>query len=497
VPGRLTTVRKPDGGTWTYSFLPGGKLAEVRDPLGGVRKYLYDALGRATHEVDPLGNVTEYILDAAGAPVRKLLPTGHAQPLPEDPNAPDPTAAPLAANPAEYQFGRLIRPAHTQRPTRTELAALALPSAVASLVTWRSDPDPVAARQTKHPVKPLGGAWWPAPDRGRIFNALGKLTEQVDEQGRTRHWTYDASGNLASHRDFDGSVWQHDYGTWHLPIRVTSPIGAVTRYTYTTQEQIASCTDPGGTVSEYGYDLNGGLAEVRRHGRLRERYERDAAGNLLAKFGADGRLLLRREIGAAHLLTRRILASGEEHHLQHDTAGRPTRLATRRDSIACAHDGLGNRLSEIRDGLGVEQAFEGWMRPAEIRYFGAFTVRIARSGTTTTLTDPTGRRHVLEQPHPGIVRRHLPDGGIETSQFDHRGLCDFKHLQASDGRIWTRRYDWSGEGALRQVQDSLDGLIRHSHDRAHRQSARAARPFRRVAARGQSPGRGQWRALQP
>ena len=75
--GRRTIVRRPDGGIWTYRFLPGGKLFEIADPLGGVRKLLYDTLGRVTYEVDPLGNgITAYVLDAAGEPIRKVLPKG-------------------------------------------------------------------------------------------------------------------------------------------------------------------------------------------------------------------------------------------------------------------------------------------------------------------------------------------------------------------------------------------------------------------------------------
>src|SRR5205814_10530182 len=108
----------------------------------------------------------------------------------------------------------------------------------------------------------------------------------------------------------------------------TNPIGARKHLTYTTNEQIASCLDSGGTLSEYRYDVADRLIEVKRHGVVRETYQRDLAGNLIGKYAADGRELLRREIGAGILLTRRILTSGDEHRFTYDHAGRWTALTT-------------------------------------------------------------------------------------------------------------------------------------------------------------------------
>lgn len=467
--GRITTVTRPDGGQWLYRFSPAGRLEEVVDPLGGAAKLLYDGEGRLTHEVDPNGNVTQLLYDPAGAPIRKIDPLGHQATLPEDINAPDPLAQRVAANAAEYHHGRLIDVDAIRPPNAAELATLALAPRAHLLAAMRADPDPAAAAEIPFEVPPLGVAWWPAPRHGRVFTDLGKLVGQPDDAGRMRRWTYDASGNLASHTDFDGATWHYDYGAWHLLLGQTNPLGAETRFDYTTNEQIASCIDAGGSLSEYRYDQRDQLIEVRRHGVVRETYRRDAAGNLVAKYGTYGRELLRREVGPGNLLLKRSLASGDEHRFAYTPTGRPRLIASSADRVECDYDGLGNSIAELRNGRGITHRFEGWRQPAETIYFDRFMVRIERpTAGALTLIDPLGGRHVIEHRGHGIVVQRFANGSIETAQFDNLGRCLFKHLEREAGVGWSRRYDWSGEGELRRIQDSRHGEILHQYDPAHR-----------------------------
>lgn len=470
--GRRTLVRRPDGGTWAYKFLPNGRLSEIADPLGGVQKFLYDELGQATHEVDPLGNITKFMLDASGAPVRKILPTGQSLELPEESDSSGPRAERVATNAAEYHFGRLLGPRRTAPPSASRFSALDIPTTARALAAWRPEPDPLAERETPYEVKPLGGPWWPAPRRGRVFNALGKLVAQHDDEGRVRSWTYDASGNLESYRDFDGGDWRYDYGAWHLLRAVTTPTGASTRFGYSTNEKTESCLDPANTLSEYRYDLADRLIEVRRHGVVRETYRRDLAGNMIAKYGADERLLLEREIGPGNLLKRRSLASGEDHRFVHDALGRCVEAVTKKDAVARTYDGLGRLVSELRNGRGFEFR-HGADGISEAVWFGRFTMRFERGKAgSLAITDPTGGRHLLRFPGGGLVVASFANGSEETCQFDERGRCLFKDLRRPGAPAWTRRYHWSGEGELRRVEDSLLGEVLHDYDAAHRLSGR-------------------------
>jgi len=365
VPRRVTKVRRADNGEWTYFFDAAGGLAKIRDPLGGIQKFIRDETGQVVMELDPNANATRIIYDATGAPVAKINPLGHRITLPEDRNAPHPMGHRVAANPAEYEYGRMLNTRRITLPSREQAESFPLSRESRSLVCVRSFQEQNPGTTTTFDVRPLGALWWPAPEHGRIFNDFGKLVEQQDEFGRRRRWTYDASGNAADYTDFDGGKWLYENGSWHLLREVVDPMGAKVRFSYTTNGQVSCCTDAGGTHSEYGYDVKDHLVEVKRHGVVREKYSRDAVGTLTAKHAGDGRPLLQFEIGPGNLPTKRILASGDEHSFDYDKSGRCLIAATKKDSVEFAYNALGNCCAEKRNGQGVEHRFQGRRVPAE------------------------------------------------------------------------------------------------------------------------------------
>jgi len=475
IPGRVTKVSRADGGVWTYLFDESGGLIQVLDPLGATRKFVRDEVGRVTTEIDPNENPTRIVYDAAGAPVAKVTPLGHRLPLPEDPNAPDPLMHRVAANPAEYELGRLLELDSIIMPDPGEAQNLPIAYEIRRIVATRAEANGAIGRP-RFDVRPLGIRWWPRPERGRVFNELGKLIEQHDEMGRQRRWTYDASGNMADYFDFDGGKWVYDYGSWHFLLGQTNPLGATVRFSYTVEGTLTSFTDAGGTRSDYVYELRDCLAEVRRHGRVRDRYVRDAAGNLVSKYGADGRLLLKIEIGPGNLPTKRTLASGEEQTFEYDDSGRCLLAATQKDAVEFAYDPLGNRCFDGRNGKGIEHYFGGWQALVESVFFDRFAVGYERRRDgTAVITDPGGKKHRTSFKPFGIVEWQFSNGSRQTAQYDNQGRCWLKCVHRSDGPMWSRRYEWSGEGELRRVQDSALGETRHEYDVAHRLRRRVLR----------------------
>jgi RHS repeat-associated protein len=469
VPRRVTKVRRADNGEWTYFFDAAGILAKIRDPLGGIQKFLRDETGQVVMELDCNNNATRIVYDPSGAPVAKITPLGHRIALPEDSNAPDPLGHRVAANPAEYEYGRWLDLKAITLPDACVTQGLPLPFEAKRCVSTRPQGVNPKANGDGFRVRPLGALWWPAPEQGRIFNDFGKLVEQQDEFGRRRRWTYDASGNVADYTDFDGGKWSYENGSWHLLREVVDPMGAKVRFSHTTNGQVSSCTDAGGTHSEYGYDLKDHLVEVKRHGVVREKYSRDAVGTLTAKHAGDGRPLLQFEIGPGNLPTKRILASGDEHSFDYDKSGRCLIAATKKDSVEFAYNALGNCCAEKRNGQGVEHRFQGWRVPAESVFFGRFSVRYKRQpDSALVIIDPGGKKHYVRCLEHGLVERQFSNGSHEFSQYDGQGRCLFKCAQRVAGQVWSRVYQWSGEGELHRVLDNLHGEVRHEYDAAHR-----------------------------
>lgn len=467
VPGRVTHVTRPDGGVWTYKFNAGGGLEEIRDPLGGSQKIVRDAAGRPTLDIDPNGNAATYQYDGAGEAVAKVDSLGHRTPLPEDPNEPDPLSHRVAANALEYEFGALVDFRTCELPQPSVVATLGLSAPDRSLVVSRLTPAASLGAQT-FDVPPLGVLWWPEPASGQVFNEFGKLVQQYDLFGRRRTWSYDESGNESSLIDFDGSRWTYDFGTWHFLRRIVNPLGVEVRFDYTSYGEVSAFVDAGGCRSEYGYDLKDRLIEVRRHGKVRDVYSRDASGNLIAKHDGNGREMLRIDIGPGNLPVRRALASGDVHELTYDASGRTVLARTQSDNVEIAYDAAGRCVSEKRNGLGFTRTYADNEPQSEMTILGRFVVRYRWDARTLSIVDPGGASHQVEFLGHGLIERRLANGTCETAQYDNLGRCLFKCATRLDGRVWSRRFSWSGEGELRQVTDNVDGTTSYEYDAAHR-----------------------------
>jgi RHS repeat-associated protein len=250
---------------------------------------------------------------------------------------------------------------------------------------------------------------------------------------------------------------------------LVNPLGAKARFSFTPEGKLASCTDAAGTRTEYGYDLKDQLVEVRRHGTVRERYTRDAAGNLLAKHAADGRLLVSVEPGPGNLPAKRILASGDEQSFEYTAAGRYKSATTMRDAVEFDYDSLGNRRLDKRNGVGMEHRFSRRFALSESVFFDRFRISYRwDSDGSLTIEDPGGRSHqIWKRPH-GLVERRFSNGTEEVVQYDNLGRCLFKTARRHKYPVWTRRFEWSGEGELRREWDGSIGEIRCEYDAAHR-----------------------------
>ncbi len=466
-PGELTQVTRGNGGTWDYRYQL-GHLRSITDPLGGVEKFVYDDQGKLIQELDTNGNATDVVRDDTGAIVGKRDPFGNFKAEPRDLNAPDPRAHRVARNAAEYEFGRLINiePRHTARPA-TESA----PSET------NQPPESYVEKANLFSSANLGFVvgreWWPEPSSGRQFDATGDLIQQIDRRGNSRRWMYDGNGNVTKFVDFDGGAWKYQYQSWNQLVSETNPLGLTNRMEYDSQENLTAFIDAGGTRSEYAYDLKDELVEVRRHGQLRERYQRDSEGNLVGKYAADGRLLMLREIGAGNLLTKRVLSSGEQQTYAYDEQGRFLNANTNKDSIEFEYDALGNRSLEKCNGRGVVHDYRGWRQFGESLWLDKFRIAQSQSADNTmVISDPMGGEHRVRTLSDGRVERRYSNGTVETLSYDELGRCESKTVERMGAKLWQRDFQWSGEGELRQVDDSFAGTTRHQYDAAHRLSGR-------------------------
>ena len=416
---RMTVVTRRDGGDWTYFYDETGVVTRIAAPDGGLVRFNRDESGRLAEEVDPLGNKTRRVFSAAGAVIGRIDPLGTYRPKSDDSTGPPPHRVP--ANPAQWDFGDRwvgIAPEPSERPTRET-------------------------------------------------DDFGLLFRESFPDGTQRRWVYDANGNVAKHVDREGHATSFEYLSWNMLAAETDALGGRVRYRYAPHRHVTACIDAGNTLSEYGYDANERLTEVRRHAVVRETYRYDVAGNLIAKFDADGKQLLAMDYGPANLPVVRRLASGDVHEFKYDASGRYLSAKTAAFAVAFAYDDQGRRVRDERDGLGVRHTF-GPDGLRESVVLGKFRVGYdPRPANEVVVTDPTGATHRLRFHRHGRVERQFANGTSEVSVYGEGGRC-LERVRAGVGGEWARRYRYSPEGDLSAVTDSVQGETTYRYDGAHR-----------------------------
>jgi RHS repeat-associated protein len=458
-PDKRYTRVTEGGADWEYHYDSDGVITKVIDSYGGVLRRELDADGRMSVEIDPAGREMRWLYDVDGAHYARTDRFGNLFPPElEMPVVPNPFARELPYTSAEWLFGSLWDAARASgRPSQ-----LALPDIVPFSLRTQS-------QTYLRPLTSLRQGRGPSFDGPKIEkDALGRKIREVDELGRWRQWEYDATGNLVAERDLEGRVVRQTTTSWNLLGERRNALNDVVRYAYSPLEEIVSIIDPLGHESRYDYDLSKRLVRVHRHGRIREEYVYDRVGNFIEKRDGAGQILFRNEIHENCLVTKRHLTSGGIHQFGYDKRGRITEASTERHVVQTAYDNMGQRLKDIRDGAGVERRREAdrWIT----QIFGQYTL-IQQDGVgKIEVRHPSGHTTVLDWDNTGTVRRQCANGTTELLQYSKEGRLQGRLTFRSHGGSsrWGTRYEYSAEGDLLEVSDSVRGSIRFEVDAAHR-----------------------------
>jgi RHS repeat-associated protein len=447
-----TIVTTAEGGRWIFTYDERGVVTHVLDPCRGATEYTLDDDGRVVGEVDPAGAAWRYELDWTGAPVAKRT-VGSAQTVRIDLDR-DQRRGPCRRLPAshlEWQLGDLF-PAPDRLPD-----VYAVPHEI-----------PAPALSALRKSEGVG------PQTPQV--ELDDLNRPVAETlpacgGGRRSCAYDGAGNVSSVEDLDGARFEYERSPAGLTTRVRGPLGAVVGCEHSREGRLAALVDPLGNRSRYVRDPLGRVVEVHRNGKLRERYVYDVAGNVVEKRGARDAALLTLRYGPGGLKTSQVLASGDTQELTYDEQGRlgEARSAAGRVELAY-HARSGKRTRDLRDGLGVEHVY-GPTGLRETTVLGRFNLRYEQPDhSTLVIVDPAQRTHRVRTLGFGLIRCDLDNGTRVLRQYDTAGRClliAVSHAAAPE-RAWTRRYEYSLEGALLAVLDSERGETTYVRDAARR-----------------------------
>ncbi|MBN8616841.1 MAG: RHS repeat-associated core domain-containing protein, partial [Deltaproteobacteria bacterium] len=466
---KKTVYTEGENATWELLYDDDGFLHTLIDPHGGKSLRKRDAEGKVVEVIDSGGRVLQLLYDANGANVGRMDRFGFVHP-PEleqaDPG--DPFERTLPHTPRARLYDGL---ADAGQDAARGASGPLLQSIPPEFAQWAPGTFRLRARE-----------FTPLPEARIERDALGRVTAEVDHAGRRRERTFDPTGNLVLEIDTDGRAREERTTSWNLVGERRSAVGGITRYRYSKLEQVISVVDANDNVTRYDYDLKERLVRVARIGKVRETYEYDGGDRLVRKLDGEGRVLFENEHDrSSSFVSVRRLASGGEHRFRYDRSGRIVEASTDRHEVLLRRDAHGRPTADLCDGVGVTHhalVHRGGaqhahaLRERVTRVLARFELRArAWDHETTQLVAPDGSETFLTLDASGLVLRRCNNGSQELTQYDDLGRLEARMLwQGEPGamRGWTVRYEWSNEGELGRISDSMRGTTGYRYDDAHR-----------------------------
>jgi len=459
--GTDSTTTTPDGTTWTRSFtVNSGKVQLTRvspsctDCGTGSDSFTYDALEQLSTYTNRSGIATTYTYNDRGLPLT-------------------------------VTEGGIRTRTYTWHP------ALNLPTQIAGQLSTKSYQYDSAGRVTQETISGGGisrTATYTYDAQGRLSQVKGPRTDVVD----VTSYGYDAAGNLATVTNALGQVTRYtSYDAHGRNLAVTYPNGTTaafsydargrltsktiagrTRsYTYNTVGDLASEMDPAGVVTSYAYDAAHRLIRTTRLGEATV-YTLDSSGRAVKTEVFDNAGILVRTSSVAYdglgRVKQRVGANGQVTQYTYDDRGNLTQSV----------DALGNTTSTSYDALNRPILItDPLLYTVQTTYDDNDKVTSSRDpggNTTTYANNAIGEQTGITSPDSGVTSMTLNTGGMVATRIDARGasatytydaLGRITQTSFSDGTGITKTYDVAinGVGRLAQMTDP-SGATSYTYD---------------------------------
>jgi len=237
-----------------------------------------------------------------------------------------------------------------------------------------------------------------------VFDALGRVLEDVGGSAQTRSYTYDNNGNALTIADPRGHVTEQRFDALNRLQEVTQPFpaGGTIVTTYDPHDRPLTVTNPNGNVTSYVYNGFGDLIQQTSPDSGKTVYKYDANGNLTWKkdkagvtiYAYDALDRLRNRTYPAHKLENVTYTYDEAGH--GFGIGRLTSVTDQAGTLSRSYDERGNITNETRTTatatLSTGYAYDGAGRIAAITYPSGWGVAYNRDiigrVTAVSLTEP-------------------------------------------------------------------------------------------------------------
>ncbi len=432
--GRLASETDAAGGKTTYTYDKVGRLLSSVSPRGNVSgtdpaayttSYVYDAVGNLTETTGPTGAITKTTYDAINRPLVVTDPLGHTTGYTYDANdnVTKTTDAAGKTTTAVHDKNNRLSSSTDQLGKTTTYAydadgnLLSRTSPLGHKSSWTYDSD---GRQATA-VDPRGNATGADPAQYTTtygYDPAGNPTKVTNPLGGVTTTAYDALGKLVERKDADGRITSYGYDDLDQLTKVTAPDGAVTAYGYDKLGNLTERTDANGHVTAYGYDATHRLTSVTDPLERKTTYAYDAEGNVTGKTTPRG------TTGYTYdprgLLTKIDYSDATpDATFGYDDAGQLTARANSKITEDFVYDSVGN-LTKTR-GFAYTYDAAGQMLTRKYSDGNTITYTYDADGRTATMAADGKATRYTWDPTGNLVTSALPNTETEDRTYDRAG----------------------------------------------------------------------------
>jgi RHS repeat-associated protein len=483
--GRLASETDAAGSRTTYTYDKAGRLLSSVSPRGNVSgadpaahttSYAYDAAGNLTATTGPTGATTKTTYDAINRPLVVTDPLGHTTGYTYDANdnITRTTDAAGRTTTAAYDKNNRLSSSTDQLGKTTTYAydadgnLLSRTSPLGHKSSWTYDGD--GRRATA--VDPRGNATGADPAQYTTtydYDPAGNPTKATDPLGGVTSTAYDALGRVVERKDADGRSTSYGYDDLDQLTKVTAPDGAVTAYGHDKLGNLTQRTDANGHVTAYGYDAAHRLTSVTDPLERKTTYAYDAEGNVTGKTTPRG------TTGYTYdprgLLTKIDYSDATpDATFGYDDAGQLTGRANSKVSEDFVYDAVGN-LTKTR-GFAYTYDAAGQMLTRKYSDGNTITYTYDADGRTATMAADGKTTTYTWDPAGNLVTSALPDTETENRTYDRAGRITAVTATKADTTVTGTALTLSSAGLPLRVDVTRAGVGTGGYDLSYDEAGR-------------------------
>ena len=420
--GFVETVTDHSGRQWFYSYNGDATLASVTDPMGGVYSYEYESF-------TPLHSSNTYallnkVIDQTGVTVVEVTYDNNGKVV-------------------SYTEGENLF-TYSQQADHI----LKTDSMGSTRRYWLNDDGKFVREQL------FNGGFIE-----REFDDKGRFVRETDPEGLVIKITYDELGRLSSQErtandvSLGQTIYEYeDSKPW--PVKIISPEGNETLYSFDNRGNVVSYTDPANVTTSFLWDSEGDLISKTDALGRETLFETNDLGLITSKRDPLGRVtdFTYSEVGK---LISRTNAKGELVQHAYDQLDRISRIVEPLGAVTTFNYDLSNRLLSVvvNNGSMESYIYDSYGRVETKKPYNneieRYTYRVDNLVETITLAN-------------GSISRYGYDDGKRRVQQDHAdGIINYTYnlrdqLESGDNGVHVS-YDYDGYGRL--ISESFNGQI--------------------------------------